>query len=121
MQTRCIGLQPQTVTLVARFPSLFLTNRCKRAWICVRTSIWRHFCWYLRYKSSYNSHFFILMYVYFLNKSQRKRFGVNLLLSAILKFGKNLYHCSGFEPGFYVNSVFDLSCLVSPNRFSAFG
>ena len=29
--------------------------------------------------------------------------------------------CSGFEPGFYVNSVFDLSCLVSPYLFSAFG
>ena len=31
------------------------------------------------------------------------------------------HRCSGFEPGFYVNSVFDLSCLVSPYRFSAFG
>ena len=27
--------------------------------------------------------------------------------------------CSGFEPGFYVYSVFDLSCLVSPYLFSA--
>ena len=27
--------------------------------------------------------------------------------------------CSGFKPGFYVNSVFDLSCLVSPYLFSA--
>ena len=29
--------------------------------------------------------------------------------------------CSGFEPGFYVNTVFDLSCLVSPYLLSAFG
>ena len=29
--------------------------------------------------------------------------------------------CSGFEPGFYVNSVFDLSCPESPYLFSAFG
>ena len=29
--------------------------------------------------------------------------------------------CSGFEPGFYVNSAFDLSCLVSPYLLSAFG
>ena len=29
--------------------------------------------------------------------------------------------CSGFEPGFYVNSVFDLSCLESLYLFSAFG
>ena len=28
--------------------------------------------------------------------------------------------CSSFKPGFCVNSVFDLSCLISPYLFSAF-
>ena len=37
------------------------------------------------------------------------------------KTPKKKKHCSDFEPRFYVNSGFDLSCLVSSYLFSAFG
>ena len=72
--------KPQSVSLVARSPWSLLTDRYKRAFFCLRAIFVRTYA--IKAATLFSFSFGRI----FPKKSQKKSFGMNLLLSAILKF-----------------------------------